>query len=294
VDAYARSGAGDVTAVLVTGASGLIGRSLLPLFGDHDQVWALSRRERPPADRVRWIVGDLTAHRLPAELPSGVETVIHLAQSEHYRSFPEQAFDIFEINVASTARLIDWARRAGVTRFVYASSGGVESRGGYYLASKKCAELLVENYRSLLHVIVLRPFFVYGEGQRPSMLIPWLVDAVQNGRPIRLEGRDGMRLNPIHVSDAAAAIHGASRLESSEGFDVAGPEILTLRQVADTIGRHLDRAPSFVHSHESPTELVGDITTMTRLVGAPRRTFDSGIADLCRGVRTADRDGVGR
>ena len=54
---------------------------------------------------------------------------MHLAQSPRYRDFPEGALDVFEVNVGSTQRLLDWACRQGVKRFIYASSGGVYGHG---------------------------------------------------------------------------------------------------------------------------------------------------------------------
>ena len=102
----------------------------------------------------------------------GFDTVIHLAQSRHYRQFPERADDIFAVNVKSTFQLLDYARRAGAGRFLHASSGGVFGYSyekfvetdpvnplNFYLSSKYCAELMVGNYRDYFLTIVLRFFF---------------------------------------------------------------------------------------------------------------------------------------
>jgi nucleoside-diphosphate-sugar epimerase len=232
-------------------------------------------------------------------LPRRVDTVVHPAQSSHFRDFPERARDIFEVNVGSTARLLEWARRSGAIRFVHASSGGLYGHGdqrfreddavidsgplGYYLASKHSAELLVEAYGSLLVVVILRFFFVYGPGQRPSMLIPRLVRATADGKPISLQGCDGIRLNPVHVDDAVAAVCHALQLTDSQKVNVAGPEVLSLRQIAGTIGRHLGVAPSFaVDLLARPRHLVGDTTKMAAVLGAPRVRFAEGVAELCR------------
>jgi UDP-glucose 4-epimerase len=268
---------------LITGASGLIGRHLVESLRAREDVWAVSRRDRPLIDGITWITADLAASRLPPAMPRGVDTVIHLAQSDHFRDFPARALDVFDVNVGSTARLLDWSRQHGVKRFVYASSGGVEIGGGYYLASKRCAELLAEHYAPFFHVVVVRLFFVYGRDQRPSMLIPRLVEAVRTGQAVRLDGPDGMRLNPIHVSDAVMAVEGAARLEASARFDVAGPDVLTLRRVAEIIGQQLDRTPTFVRGDETQSrDFIGEITAMTTLVGAPRVPFAAGVEDLCR------------
>lgn len=51
-------------------------------------------------------------------------------------------------------------------------------RLGFYLTSKYCSELILDNYSSFLTIIQLRLFFVYGMGQRKDMLIPRLIENV--------------------------------------------------------------------------------------------------------------------
>ena len=68
------------------------------------------------------------------------------------------------------------------------------------------------------------------------MLMPRLVENVHAGRPITLQGDDGMRFNPIHVSDAARATISAAALKSSAVINVAGPEVLSMRGVGECIG----------------------------------------------------------
>ena len=61
----------------------------------------------------------------PTHLPSHIDGVLHLAQSHAYRDFPAGAVDMFRVNVASTASLLEYARRAGASRFYLASTGSV-------------------------------------------------------------------------------------------------------------------------------------------------------------------------
>lgn len=288
--------------ILVTGGTGLIGRHLLPELRRDHEVWAIVPREpaRLP-DGVRPLLHDLAEPRLPPGLPSAIHAVVHLAQSPRFRDFPEEARHIFEVNVGSTARLLDWARAVGAERFLYASSGGIYGHGdtgfredevrpagrplGFYLASKQCGELLVENYAPYLRAAILRFFFAYGPGQRASMLIPRLVRAVAEGRPVTLQGEHGLRLNPVHVDDAVRAIVRALQLADSQKINIAGPETLTLREIAEAIGAGLGREPVFERdATATPGHLVGDIERMTRLLGAPRIRFRDAIGALCRDV----------
>ncbi|HLZ34401.1 MAG TPA: NAD(P)-dependent oxidoreductase [Nitrospira sp.] len=281
--------------VVVTGATGMIGRNLLPLLSHQFETWGICRHQSQ-APNVRVIEHDLTQDHLPSSLPDRVDSVIHLAQSAHFREFPEQANDIFKVNVASTQSLLDWARRRKAKRFIYASSGGIYGHGaqafreddvsgtktelGYYLASKNCGELLVENYASCFTVVILRFFFVYGPGQRDSMLIPRLVRSVEEGRPIVLHGLEGIRINPIHVRDAVRCIDSALKLEASQKINVAGSEIVTLKAIAEQIGELVGKQPVFEQQNVSPRHLIGDTERMCRLLVRPAITLKEGLSEL--------------
>ena len=191
--------------VLVTGASGLVGshaRAALGAEGHH--VVAVGRGGDVECDLAR---------EVPAvESVGELDTVVHLAQSARYKEFPEGVEDVVAVNVAATAGLLDLARRAGARRFVLASTGGVYapsagplhesdpvSAAGFYPVSKRAAELLARAYDDLLEVVVLRPFFVYGPGQRAGMLVRAMAERVRGGEEIVLQGERGMVFNPVHA-----------------------------------------------------------------------------------------------
>ncbi|MGQ0761920.1 MAG: NAD-dependent epimerase/dehydratase family protein [Acidobacteriota bacterium] len=287
--------------ILVTGATGFIGGHLARQLQAEHEVYALTRKspshpDAPALSEVRWIEQDVTAPLNRSRLPPRLDAILHLAQSEFYKQFPTQARDIFEVNTQSTLHLLEYGREAGISRFVYASSGGVygfREEGfietdpvnplNFYLSSKYCAELLIANYQQFFRTVVLRLFFVYGEGQSSSMLIPRLIDSVAAGRPIVLQGQDGIRINPTYVGDAVAAFERGLTLEGSQLINVAGPEVLSLREIGEIIGRQLGCAPVFnVQPDQEPTHLVGDLAKMKTLLGGPHVTFVEGVARVCR------------
>lgn len=273
--------------VLVTGASGLIGSHLSgELTARGHDVWAVTRtvasgRAQPGVHRVPL---DLTAQSW-VQLPPRADVVVHLAQSPHYRSFPEGALDVFDVNVASTARLLDWARKAGVRQFILASSGGVPAamgqRTSHYVASKRCAELLAESYGALFDVLTLRFFFVYGRGQKPWMLVPRLLQTIQSDGEVMLAGPHGPRLNPVHVADAVQAIVRAIDGGESGTIDIAGPEVLTVRAMSDTIAARLGRTARYACDLDAePHDLLGDISEMSARLWQPQHKFVEGVAEL--------------
>lgn len=286
--------------ILITGATGLIGRHLLELLPPGYRVWALARRSNPLSrSTVHWLQHDLTSHCLPAQMPDRVDVVVHLAQSPHFREFPARASHMFEVGVGSTIRLLEWAQRSKVQTFVYASSGGIYGHGeqgfteddvvgskgplGFYFATKQSAELLVESYAACFTVIILRFFFVYGLEQRRDMLIPRLVQTVLKGDPIFLQGQEGMKLNPIHASDAAAAVARSFGMKESQKINVAGREVLSMKQIGDTIASHLGLTPRYTYEQEArPRNLIADIRRMEQLLWSPRVCFADGVRALCQ------------
>ena len=188
--------------VLLTGATGFVGAHLAEaLQSDHDVI-AIARRPPPePTESVDWIRHDLAhAARRIRRFPDTVDAVVHLAQSRRYREFPDGAADVFALNVAARAELLEYARRAGAQalrarlhrrrlRYALAGSRGRPDPAG---RGRRFARLLPQlevrgraagpGYADIFHVTILRPFFVYGPGQR-GMLIRVLADACWPARP---------------------------------------------------------------------------------------------------------------
>jgi UDP-glucose 4-epimerase len=284
---------------LVTGAAGLLGRATVDALADSGvEVHALVRgKEQAFRDDVVFHEADLARPLRDASLPGEVDAVFHLAQAREFRDFPASAPSVFSINVASTAFLLDYAFRMGATSFVYASSGGVY-RGrpggpltedepvqgpadlGYYLSTKLSCESLVASYSGQFATASLRYFFIYGPGQERSMLIPRLYDRVRNGEPLALQGDEGMRINPVHVSDAAAATVAASGLKGGITVNIAGPEAHSLREIGEIFGRDLDREPVFEHGEGTPSDLIASTALMAETLRAPAVTLSDALADV--------------
>lgn len=280
---------------LIVGSSGLVGACLVNELQESWEVFGISRRNFDTGHRnYRHIPLHLGKDWDTGLFPDKVDAVIHLAQSDHYREFPEHTEDVFTVNTLSTLKLLDYARRAGAKTFVLASSGGLdkyrlqnftldkpptsEENLSFYLGTKLCSEILANSYSSFLNVVLLRFYFVYGPGQKRDRLIPRLVQSVMEGQPITLQGNDGIRINPIHVSDAVSAICHSLDLNENCAINIAGPEILSLRQIGEMIGATVGREPEFnIQATDEIPRLDGDIKKMTKLLGPPRVKFQEGV-----------------
>jgi nucleoside-diphosphate-sugar epimerase len=98
---------------VVTGASGFIGSHLLKELPKEAEIFAVCRQdiiEPVLPSNLKHIELDLARNVNFELLPLRIDGVIHLAQSQYFRDFPEHSLDVFEVNTASTLRLMDYAQ----------------------------------------------------------------------------------------------------------------------------------------------------------------------------------------
>ena len=215
----------------LTGGSGFVGGHLLSALADRgDDVRALARSEASAeavaargAEPVR---GDLADADAMAEGMTGCDVVFHLAAKVDEWGDPD-AFRA--VNVDGTETALAAARRAGVDRFVHASTEAVladdapkrdvdethtipDEPVGSYPRTKAAAEGLVRRADDDdLRTTIVRPRFVWGAGD--ETLLPELVAAVRAGRFAWFDG-GRYPTSTCHVDNAVegfilAAEHGA-------------------------------------------------------------------------------------
>ena len=282
--------------ILITGVNGLLGSHLSKeLYNLGHTIYGVTRRIYNKAN-YETVVADLTSDWKISKLPTKIDVIYHLAQSDRFREFPDGAMDVFNVNIQSTAKLLEYARNSGVTKFIYASSGGVYGNAkepfienapivpfgelGYYLGSKACSEILVQSYASIFQVIVIRPFFVYGKSQNRSMLIPRLFDQVAMGKPVQLSSGDGIKINPIHVNDAVKVLAASLNTSESSTYNMGGPEILSIREICNLFGSYIEKTPNFKQSSDLPMDLVGDISLISKILHKPNIKLSEVVSDI--------------
>lgn len=295
---------------LITGASGLIGGHFVNLIKDEWAVTAVSRKEGqgPFTGNILHVKEDIACASFVKALPKKIDAVVSLAQSRHFRDFPDSATDIFAVNTASVAYLLDYAIKAGAKTFILASTGGVtkhrpqESNDtsrkpnslDHYLNTKLCAEMIASAYNALMNVIIMRFHFVYGPQPDEEKLIPRLVKMISNGdRVTIIGGAEGAKINPIYVSDAAMSIKMALDLEASHTIDIGGPDILTIRQICGKIGEAVQRQPLFDVSDKAESEdLTCDIGQMSELLAPPLVHFNDGLAKIISPLKARQKESI--
>jgi 2-alkyl-3-oxoalkanoate reductase len=183
--------------LLVTGASGDVGRAVLGRLAEHWTVRALVHRRPVPAAHQQ-CVGSLDDAAALLAAADGADAVLHLAAVTHARS--SRAYD--EVNLHGTRRLLEACQRQGVARFVHVSTRALSPDGGHYSVSKLRAEAAVRD--SGVPSVIVRLPEVYGGGGREG--VDRVIEQARVGAPILLVGRGDDIVCPITVDDAISAL----------------------------------------------------------------------------------------
>lgn len=257
--------------VLVTGVAGFIGSHLaerlveggravlgVDCFTDYyprDRKEAnLARVMRAPG--FEFVEADLAVADIGGLL-EGVSGVCHLAAQAGVRASWGSEFDSYvESNVRATQRLLEAAKDADLSRFVYASSSSVygetedlpmrEDGRVRPISPYGVTKLAAEHLALLYHrsygvpVVSLRYFTVYGPRQRPDMAFHRFIRAAASGEPVTIFGdgeqtRDFTFVDDIVTATARALDDGPS----GEILNVGGGSRVTLNEALAVIEAEL-------------------------------------------------------
>jgi NADH dehydrogenase len=244
--------------VMVTGASGVVGRAAVRALLARDEVRATVRR---PADAAylrelgaKVAVRDLDTADALAEILPRCHTLVHLIGG-----FDQPDPDaLFAANAGSVALAIEAAERAKTKRFVLISVPGADAEATHpFLRAKGLAEAAVRG-SELEHAIV-RVTHVYGLG---GLWFTAVVEGALAETPF-VVGPGDQELAPTYADDLAAVI---AAIDDAPGelagtWGLEGPNVVT----ADELSRLLrggDVPPSHADGHAAAEAL-------TRLLGVP-------------------------
>jgi NADH dehydrogenase len=230
--------------VLVTGATGFIGRHLLArLVAGGDDVVALVRASAsPPRVPVRVVTGSITDVDAVREATAACDAIVHLANAS---GVTDERL-AHAVNVDGTALLLEAARRAGVGRVVFTSSiSARRARMGPYGRTKRAAEDVVR--ASGVPSVILRPSLVYGD--LAAGLVATLVRHLRSLPVVPVIGDGTIALDPVHVDDVCAIVVESLRRDDVLGrtFDVLGPERVSFDELLRRLGAALGIQPRLVH-----------------------------------------------
>src|SRR5215210_5265816 len=227
-----RRDGGPMRAV-VFGATGTVGRALVPELARTNEVVAVSRGRRDEGD-VSWIQADVLDPASVRRAVDGADVVYYLVHSLGEGDFEER-----DAKAAET--VAREAERAGVTQIVYLGGLGDESPElSPHLRSRR--ETGIGLASSSVPVTTLRAAMVVGCGSAAFETVVALVDRL----PAMVAPRwVSTRTQPISLQDTVAYLAGVCGLAEAFGaaFDIGGPEVMTYREMIERIGRLRAKRP---------------------------------------------------
>jgi predicted dehydrogenase/nucleoside-diphosphate-sugar epimerase len=223
--------------ILVTGASGFIGRRLVErLRAAGHRVTVLLRVPAAmalPRD-VTVAAGDITEAAAVARAAAGCEAIVHLANATGVTD----AARARAINVGGTDHVLAAARAAGGIRVIFTSTvSAMREQLGPYGSTKREAE---EHVRAAgVPFVILRPSLVYGGNVG---LVATLIGHLRGLPVMPVIGNGRIEIDPIHIDDVCAVIEACLTRDDVLGrsYDLLGPERVSfndlLRRIAASIG----------------------------------------------------------
>ncbi len=244
--------------IFVTGACGYKGTVLVPKL--------LEKGHKVRAFDIQWFGNQLRPHpnltviqgdvRNPDEIDlSGIDAIIHLSSIANDPAGDLDPKLTWEVSCLATMRLADKAKREGIKRFIFASSGsvyGVKEEEqvtedlelvpiSEYNKTKMCAERILLSYDEDMVVQIVRPATVCGFS--PTMRNDVAVNlltmlALKNGE-ITVLGGDQYRPN-VHMDDITDLYIFLLDHPEHTGIFNAGFENISILEIAQMVAKHVD------------------------------------------------------
>jgi UDP-glucuronate 4-epimerase len=312
---------------LITGAAGFLGshltERLLASGGEvvgldsFDDFYAREIKEANLEDARRaggftLVEADIRDRAALDALPESIDEVVHLAARAGVRPSIEQPELYASVNVGGTYTLLEWAKRRGIRRFVFASSSSVYGNSpevpfredGFvgepispYAATKRACEVACHAYHHLhgMSILALRFFTVYGPRQRPDLAIHKFARLMTEGRPIPVFGDGTTARDYTYIDDIVQGIVGAVELAARveepiyEIVNLGESRTVTLAEMIEVVAAAMGVRPQLDRRPLQP----GDVTRTFADIGKARRllaydpewSFEDGVGAFAEWFR---------
>jgi NADH dehydrogenase len=222
--------------ILVTGATGFIGRILVRQLTETGQQVRVLLRPTPKSPRlpkgvpVEVAVVSLDDERGLRAAMRGVDQIYHLASA----ASQGRQGNLFKTDIEGTRTLAQVAKSADVSRFIYLSHIGSDRASAFPIhKAKGIAEEHIR--RSGVPYTIIRSSVVFGPEDHFTTTLSALIRATPGIMPIPGNGRT--LLQPLWVEDLVTCLVWALQNPdmANRTYDIGGAEVFTLRQILGTI-----------------------------------------------------------
>jgi len=279
-----------MTKVLVTGASGFVGKKLCSeLINSGYQVFTLKSND-----------GDISEPSVFRHIPvEDIKHVFHLAARSFVPESWEKSLEYYRVNVIGTQNVLEYCRKTGaaltfVSSFVYGTdlklpvseSHKIEPANPY-AHSKYLAEQLCEFYHKNFDVrlSIIRPFNIYGSGQKQSFLVPHIIQQVKNASEVRVKTLIPKR-DMVFLDDLVNALILTIPLKDSFTiFNIGSGYSLSVREIIEIIQRVMGTNKPIKSEKEIRKNEIADVVAdiqyaNVKMKWKPNYSFEEGITKI--------------
>ena len=260
------------TIILVTGATGLIGSTLVEILMSNPHrdyiVYASGRNMERARKRFVNYLSVESFHfveydvMFPLQLDVRFDYIIHAASNACPNVFSRNPVEIIKANILGVSNLIEYGIEHGMKRFLYVSSGEVYGEGderiiseeysGYvdclnprscYPSSKRTSETLCISYASEYNadVVIARPCHIYGPNftESDNRVYAQFIRNILKGENLIMKSSGEQIRSWCYVVDCISALlYILLKGVSGEAYNIADPNsVLSIRQLAEMLAK---------------------------------------------------------
>jgi len=279
--------------ILVTGGSGFIGSHVVDKLIENDFDVKVFDVKTPHRNDVEFIKGNITSLKKLNAAMNDVEYVYHIAALSNINKVVENPLKAVDLNIMSTAKVLEAARNSKVRRIIFASSYFVDSgKGHLYTTTKAASEMLCKDYYKLyrLPFTILRYGTAYGPRSRGEDVISIAVRKALSHQPFVIHGDGNQSRNFIYVEDLAEGSVAALR-DNAENkiYNLEGLQQITVKKVAEMV-KKLVGDIKIEYKEARPEDYIGKIAfndEIRRDLGWwPKIDFEEGVRRYIKWYKT--------
>ena len=197
--------------VLITGSNGFLGNHLLNYLSHKNiDVFGIdiSNSEKKNS---KTLVGDINDIKFINNIfKKKIDIIFHFAALADINYCSDNPLEVVNGNIVNTVKLLNFAKKNKVKRFIFASSVYVNSNeGSFYKSSKIASESFIKEFNKKfnLNYTILRFGSLYGPGSDTSNGVHRIIERALNENKILYEGDANAIREFIHIDDASSACY---------------------------------------------------------------------------------------
>jgi nucleoside-diphosphate-sugar epimerase len=238
------------------------------------------------------------------------DAIIHLAARAGVRASVEKPDLFYQTNLMGSLNLLELSRRAGIKKFVLASTSSIYGANPPYptperassseplqpyAASKKAAEVLAHAYHYLhgLDITVVRYFTVYGPAGRPDLAMFRFCQWISEERPVIVNGTGEQSRGFTFLDDIVRGTISAVRPLGYEIVNLGGHEVITINDLIKLLERVIGKKARVQFAPPNTADMFSNWADTSKaaqmLDWAPEVTLQEGV-DRMVGWYNGERD----